>query len=62
MPGYGSVMTKMNREELDRLAAETEAVRKQAEHDGLLPDDDKPRFSDTGSIHPELDDQSIAPG
>jgi hypothetical protein len=54
-------MADMKREELDRLEREVAQAREQAKHDGLLPDDEKPRFHESGSIHPELDDQTIAP-
>lgn len=55
-------MAEMTHDELQRLDAKIKAAREQAKRDGLLPDDDTPRFYESGSIHPELDDQTIAPG
>jgi hypothetical protein len=55
-------MAEMTREELDRLAQRIAAAREQAKRDGLLPDPDEPRFYESGTIHPELDDPTIAPG
>jgi hypothetical protein len=50
-------------EALERVRKHIEGAREAAERDGLLPDtDDEPRFYERGSIRPDLDDPTIAPG
>jgi hypothetical protein len=48
---------------LEQVGEHIDAARKAAQRDGLLPegDPDEPKFYESGSIHPELDDQTIAP-
>jgi hypothetical protein len=50
-------------EELEQVERHIQEARDAAERDGLIPDpdDDEPRFYDTGSIRPDLDDPEIAP-
>ena len=55
-------MAEMTQDELDRLRKQIETAREQAKRDGLLPDPDEPAFYKSGTIHPELDDPTIAPG
>jgi hypothetical protein len=46
---------------IDRLEADIADAQEQAEE--VVPEweDDEPRYVDSGSIHPELDDQTITP-
>ena len=46
---------------LDDLQQDIDKARHDAEEAGILPDPDEPRFYESGTIHPELDDQTIAP-
>ncbi len=46
---------------LDDLADSAERTEASAVEAGILPDDDEQKFHESGSIHPELDDQTIAP-
>ena len=46
---------------LEEVEDHIQAARKLAQQDGVLPDPDEPKFYESGTIHPELDDQTIAP-
>lgn len=46
---------------LDDLDAQQERTEKAAVEAGILPDEDEPKFHESGSIRPDLDDQTIAP-
>ena len=48
-------------ERFERVQDEIDAARKAAEDADILEDPDEPHFSDSGTIHPEEDDQQIAP-
>lgn len=45
---------------LDDLDDSAERTKASAVAAGILPDDEQ-KFHESGSIHPELDDQTIAP-
>ena len=47
---------------LDDLDEQIERTEEKAEDAGIIPDPDKKRFADSGTIRPDLDDQTIAPG
>ena len=46
---------------LDDLGARIESTEQHAVDAGILPDDDEQKFHESGSIRPDLDDQTIAP-
>jgi hypothetical protein len=46
---------------LDQLEERIRHAREEAREALGEPDPDEPRFHESGSIHPELDDQTIAP-
>ena len=48
-------------ERIEQLARKIDEIRERARKNGLLPDPEAPAFHESGSIHPELDDQTIAP-
>jgi hypothetical protein len=49
-------------ERLEELERKIEEVRHQAEEDDLLDNPNEPRYYQSGSVHPDEDDQEIAPG
>jgi hypothetical protein len=51
----------MGDKRLDDLQQDIDKARKTAEDANILEDPDEPKFYESGSIHPELDDQTIAP-
>jgi hypothetical protein len=46
---------------LDDLEEQRDRTVDQAVDAGILPDDDEHKFHESGSIRPDLDDQTIAP-
>jgi hypothetical protein len=48
-------------ERMERVEEEIAAARDKAEEADILEDPDEPRFAESGTIHPEDDDQQIAP-
>lgn len=58
-PGYVPAMAD---ERLEKVKDDIARARKKAQDDGLLDDPDEPTFAESGTIHPELDDPTIAPG
>ena len=48
-------------ERIERVEDEIDAARKTAEEADVLEDPDEPRFSDSGTIRRDEDDQQIAP-
>ena len=46
---------------LDDLDERIDRTRDHAVDAGILPDEDEPKFHESGSIRPDLDDQTIAP-
>jgi hypothetical protein len=46
---------------LDDLGEQIERTKEQAVDAGILPDEDAQTFADSGTIRPDLDDQTIAP-
>jgi hypothetical protein len=46
---------------LDEVQRKIDEAREAAEDDGILIEDDEPRYYESGSIKPELDDQAITP-
>jgi hypothetical protein len=48
-------------ERFEQVQEEIDAARSGAEDADILDDPDEPRFADSGTIAPELDDQQIAP-
>lgn len=55
-------MPAMADERLEKVKDDIARARKKAQDDGLLDDPDEPTFAESGTIHPELDDPTIAPG
>jgi hypothetical protein len=55
-------MTDPTDDRLDEVQRKIDDAREAAEDDGILIDDDEPKYYESGSIHPEQDDQTIAPG
>jgi hypothetical protein len=55
-------MTDPGDDRLDEVQRRIDEARDKAEADDILIDPDEQRFSDSGSEHPEQDDQTIAPG
>jgi hypothetical protein len=51
----------MGDKRLDDLQQDIDKARDKAEDAGILEDPDEPKFYESGTIHPELDDQTIAP-
>jgi hypothetical protein len=48
-------------ERLEQVDEEIARARTEAEEAGILLDPDEPRFADSGTIAPDVDDQQIAP-
>ena len=46
---------------LDDLGERADRTEQMAVDAGILPDEDSPKFHESGTVNPELDDQTIAP-
>ncbi len=46
---------------LDDLEDQAQRTEEEAVDAGILPDDDEQKFHESGTIRPDLDDQTIAP-
>ena len=57
----GSPVPMSEDPKLDQVEADIAEARDEAEDAGILEDPDEPKFHESGTINPELDDQQIAP-
>lgn len=62
--GYIVVMTdeRVISKDLEKIEQTIQKARQAAEDAGILDDPDEPKFYEPGEVHPEPDDQTIAPG
>jgi hypothetical protein len=53
--------TKPDATKLDEVQQEIDAAREAAQKAHVIDDPNEPKYYESGSIHPELDDQTITP-
>jgi hypothetical protein len=54
-------MTEPSQDRLDDLQRSIDDARDRAEDDGIIEDPDEPKYHESGTIRPDLDDQAITP-